>query len=60
MLDECKHIRRCPFYVHLLVVGHLLNLKNEGNAKIIKLIARDENVLFSPHTANAKITSSRR
>ena len=32
------------FYVHLLVVGHPELKKMEGNAKIIKFIARDENV----------------
>ena len=57
MFNECKHIRGCcAFYVSLFACSWAFaELKRmEGNAKIIKLIARDENVQFSKYTNNAK------
>ena len=45
VFNECKHIRRCTFLCSFACSWAFAELKKmEGNAKIIKLIARDENV----------------
>ena len=46
-----------PFYVSFACSWAFAEVKKmEGNAKIIKLIARDENLQFSKYTAHAEVT----
>ena len=55
VFNECKHIRRCTFLCSFACSWAFAELKKmEGNAKIIKLIARDENEPFGKYTTNAE------
>ena len=61
MHNECKHFRRCPFLCTPFACSWAFaELKRmEGNAKIIKLIARDENVHLASTQQMLKIPTKK-